>query len=213
MASKKEEDFFSGKTTGIAASAHLSIRQYHPSKHPADNPQLHAILMKLDGYGLADQEKRMLVLTDQNNRTYALRYLAQHLDLIHIVDLVQSLHVMMMRQIADFGNGHFDGFQWPWQWGPEPPKVKLISLPHLTEGEWGNPRAEKESPVAESELYGGPTYGEIREVMVKHEIKEVLMPEYPLIRCACGKEFEGADAEVKYNKHIRARVKELMGEG
>jgi len=212
----KEEAYFSGKTPpGEMALYH--IRQYISAEPPSQNTKLHQMLMKLDGYGVSDQQKRLLLLTDQNNRTYALRYLAQHLDLIHTVDLVQSLHVQMMKQIMEFGNGHFDGFTWPWQWGPEPAKADPIQLPPLTQENAAIP--QKEIPVArrdgteEPDLYGGPTYAEVREVMVQHEIQEII-PQgddgYPVVRCACGKIFEGADAEVKYNKHIRARVKELL---
>lgn len=162
---------------------------YVKQTDPGKNQKLWKLLLKLDGYGAADQDKRLLLLTDQDNRTYALRYLAQHLDLLHLLDLLRSLHSLLWYRIADFGKSH-GSFSWPWQWGEQPPAAQIQPLPAIAEMFW----------------QGDPIWRRVRQVMLAHELA-TLDP----VRCTCKKKFTSLD---KWSIHSRVKVKELLdGQG
>lgn len=160
---------------------------YVKQTDPGKNQKLWKLLLKLDGYGTADQEKRLLLLTDQDNRTYALRYLAQHLDLLHLLDLLRSLHSLLWYRIADFGKSH-GSFSWPWQWGDKPPDAQIVPLPAVAEMFW--------QPL--------PLWPKLKAVMLAHELARL-----DTLTCTCGKKYESLD---KWSIHSRAKVKEALND-
>lgn len=188
-------------------SALLNPRVYVRDTDPAKNEQLWKLLMKLDGYGVADQQRRLLLLTDQDNRVYALRYLAQHLDLLHLLDLVRSLTTHLWYKIADFGKNQ-GKFEWPWQWGEEPPPHEMVPLPHLTDMKWGDrPPQRTEAGKSAIELAFEDVWHNVRPVMLAHGRYIDDDQDEEVVYCSCSKQF---DSVVLYEKHLRAKVKEAI---
>lgn len=153
--------------------------------NPAHRTNVQNFINKLEGY-----DGKITILRDQNNRVYILSRLAWHLSPAHLAYLISFLSGLLKGKLLARPGLYFGDVAWHPRWGPEPAPQEVEPLPEEA----------LESPVPPQSV----GWQQIRAVMMEHclfdETEDALI-------CQCLKEFPDKD---KFNKHVRARVKELF---